>query len=77
MVFALYSKVVQNLAAAVEFVHSIIKTLNCCDWCSKSFIFHFLLYDLLPFFQCATALYFFQYDYQSSFSDKLVPQDWY
>ena len=30
MVFALYSKVVQNLAAAVEFVHSIIKTLNCC-----------------------------------------------
>ena len=30
MVFALYSKVVQNLAAVVEFVRSIIKTLNCC-----------------------------------------------
>ena len=29
MVFALHSKVVQNLAAIVEFVHSIIKTLNC------------------------------------------------
>ena len=31
MVFALHSKVVQNLAAVVEFVHSIIKTLNCRD----------------------------------------------
>ena len=30
MVFALHSKVVQNLAAVVEFVRSIIKTLNCC-----------------------------------------------
>ena len=30
MVFALHSKVVQNIAAVVEFVHSIIKTLNCC-----------------------------------------------
>ena len=30
MVFALHSKVVQNLAAAVKFVHSIIKTLICC-----------------------------------------------
>ena len=29
MVFALHSKVIQNLAAVVEFVHSIIKTLNC------------------------------------------------
>ena len=32
MVFALYSKVVQNLAAAVEFVRLIIKTLNCCAY---------------------------------------------
>ena len=30
MVFVLHSKVVQNIAAVVEFVHSIIKTLNCC-----------------------------------------------
>ena len=30
MVFALHSKVVQNLAAVVKFVRSIIKTLNCC-----------------------------------------------
>ena len=34
MVFALHSKVVQNLAAVVEFVHSIIKTLNCCGGCA-------------------------------------------
>ena len=36
MVFALYSKVVQNLAAVVEFVCSIIKTLDCCAMCSPS-----------------------------------------
>ena len=30
IVFALHYKVVQNLAAAVKFVHSIIKTLICC-----------------------------------------------
>ena len=30
MVFALHSKNVQNIAAVVKFVHSIIKTLNCC-----------------------------------------------
>ena len=28
--FALHSKVVQNLAATVEFVHLIIKSLICC-----------------------------------------------
>ena len=44
MVFALHSKVVQNLAAVVEFVHSIIKTLNCCVVCLsiRSFVFPFV-----------------------------------
>ena len=50
MVFALHSKVVQNLAAVVEFVHAIIKTLNCCAQDKQVFI---IVYKCPSKTQCA------------------------